>query len=51
MLCYCVFDSLHWASPDKLPGWLPDYEPLLTPDYHGVKEFVVPGVPSTSAVG
>jgi hypothetical protein len=21
-LCNCVFDSLHWASPDDLPSWL-----------------------------
>jgi hypothetical protein len=21
-LCNCVFDSLHWASPDDLPCWL-----------------------------
>ena len=20
--CHCVFDSLHWASPDDLPSWL-----------------------------
>jgi hypothetical protein len=56
MLRHCVFDSLHWASPDNLSGWLPDYEPLLTLDYHGVREFVLPGpkvagVPCTSAVG
>src|SRR5208337_5694314 len=22
MLCHCVFDCLHWASPDNFPGWL-----------------------------
>ena len=22
MLCHCVFDSLHRASPDNLPSWL-----------------------------
>ena len=21
-LGHCVFDSLHWASPDDLPSWL-----------------------------
>src|SRR6476646_7362376 len=21
-LCHCVFDSLHWASPNDLPSWL-----------------------------